>query len=176
MSLSRSAFRPVTLLAVLGLAVSSLAACGDQKPDRKALLSSSSATELRSSLDGVEQMVDDGDCAGAGTATIALRDKVDALPSSVDTSLRTALSRSANRLQTLVEQRCEPAGATGTTTPSTTPPEGPTQPEEGGPKKPKKPKKQKKEKVNKKKPEEQQNPGEDGTQTSPEDQSGGAAP
>lgn len=156
------------LLVVLPLAAG-LAACGDEKPDRKALLSSSKAAELRSTLDGIEQMVKDGDCEGAGGATLALRQQVNALPASVDASLRDALGDGANRLETLVADRCEPQPP-ATAAPPAAVPEGPTEPQEEEGKKPKKEPKGKAKGHDK----QQQGTEEDGTPTVPEEQTGGA--
>jgi hypothetical protein len=66
-------------------------------------------------LDGVEQQINDGDCQSATNTVLAFQQKVDALPSRLNSSLRDALLAGANRLQRLVEAQCEPAGTTGPT-------------------------------------------------------------
>jgi hypothetical protein len=127
--MARQGLLVTLLVAMLAIATGGLAACGEDKPARKTLLSSTKAAELRSTLDGVERKVDAGDCAGARDATLALQQQVDALSTSVNASLRTALGSGVSRLQTLVDHRCEPQGTTTTTTtPTETVPEGPTLP------------------------------------------------
>lgn len=79
------------------------------------MLSSNRATELRSTLDDVEQMVDNGDCQGAANTALAFGQKVNALSRRLDAGLRDALASGASRLQRLVEDQCEPAGTTGPT-------------------------------------------------------------
>jgi hypothetical protein len=114
MNLSKRAKSRAALTALLVLA-GSLAACGDEKEDRSKLLSAARASDLRSDLDAVEQMVDDGDCTGATNAALAFEQKVNALPRRLDASLRDSLASGAIRLQRLVEDQCEPAGTTGPT-------------------------------------------------------------
>jgi hypothetical protein len=104
-----------TALAVLLLVASALAACGDGKEERSKLLSAARASDLRSSLDAVEQMIDNGDCTAATNSALAFEQKVNALPSRLDASLRDALASGAIRLQRLIEDQCEPAGPTGPT-------------------------------------------------------------
>jgi hypothetical protein len=81
-------------------------ACGDGKEDRSKLLSAARASDLRSSLDAVEQMVDDGDCTGATNAALAFEQKVNALPTRLDAGLRDSLASGAIRLLRLVEDLC----------------------------------------------------------------------
>ena len=50
-AMSRQGRLLTLLVAMLGLAAAGLAACGDDQPDRQALLSSTNATELRAALD-----------------------------------------------------------------------------------------------------------------------------
>jgi hypothetical protein len=120
MNLSKRAESRVALVASIVLATS-LTACGDGKEDRSKLLSATRASDLRSSLDAVEQMVDDGDCTGATNAALAFEQKVNALPTRLDASLRDSLASGAIRLQRLVEDQCEPAGPTGPTVPAPEP-------------------------------------------------------
>jgi hypothetical protein len=119
MRFSKRAISPAALVALIALAIG-LAGCGDGKENRSKLLSASRASDLRASLDAVERMVDDGDCAGATNTALAFEQKVNALPTRLDASLRDALASGAIRLQRLVEDQCEPVGPTG---PPVQPPE-----------------------------------------------------
>jgi hypothetical protein len=112
----RFANRPIsTALAVVGLVLAAgLGACGDGKKDRS-LLTVNRASQLRSSLDDIERMVNDGDCLGASNGVLAFEQKVNALPGRTDTGLRDALASGASRLQRLVESQCKPVGTTGPT-------------------------------------------------------------
>jgi hypothetical protein len=78
---------------------------------------------LRSALDGIEQMVDSGDCQSAASTVLAFEQKVSALPQRLDAGLRDALASGASRLQKLVEEQCQPAAATGPTGPTVQAPE-----------------------------------------------------
>jgi hypothetical protein len=84
-------------------------------------------------------MVDDGDCDGATSQTAALREQIGSLPKGVDPDLRVALSSGAGRLQSLVNDRCEPVPPV-TTAPPTEPPPTETEPPVKKEDKPKKPK------------------------------------
>jgi hypothetical protein len=121
-----------------------LAACGDEGSKKE--LSNGTASSLRSTLDEVEQRVGDQDCSGASQVAASFRSKVEALPSSVDGDLRRALASSADRLESLIADQCQPAAvqepSVGTTSEEqATPPADANQ--QGKGKKDKKPKKEK---------------------------------
>jgi hypothetical protein len=110
-----SAFLTFTMLVL-----TALAGCGSNDDD---LLSTASATELRSTLTRVQQNIEQGDCSGAQAEASTLQQQVTALDH-VETKLKNSLAAGARRLKTLVVQKCEaPLAATG--------PTGPAQPEEG---------------------------------------------
>jgi len=99
-----------------------LSACGDGSNSK--LLSSSSASELRSTLAQVQQDVQNGDCTSAQQRAAALDQQISSL-NRIDAGLRDALASSASRLQQLVAQKCQapattsagtagPSGTTGT--------------------------------------------------------------
>lgn len=121
--------RPRTRTAIaLAILAAGLAGCGNGE-DRSKLLSATRASDLRSTLDAVEQKINDGDCVSATNTALSFRQKVDALPQRLNSSLRDALSAGADRLDRLVETQCKPAGPTGPTAPPVqTPPRG----DEGG--------------------------------------------
>lgn len=96
----------------LALAAGLLTSCGDDSSSSG--LSENRAAALRSTLDEVEVQVAQSDCTAASRQALAFRQEVDSLPSSVDQSLRDALSGSAARLESLVESQC----TTGTAAPS----------------------------------------------------------
>jgi hypothetical protein len=169
-SKGKGAVRPPALLrpprrlvpaVALCIMVAVLFACGGDDEQRK-LLSQKSASRLDATLGQVAQRVSDGDCTGAGTQAAALRAQIDALPPRTSSKLRIALADSSEHLQSLVEQRCEPAAEA---TPEVTTPD-PTvtdeTPEENQGKKPKKSKPK----------DEEQPPPEDGGQGN-QDGSGG---
>jgi hypothetical protein len=114
MSSSKQAACVGSLLASIALAAA-LAGCGNGKEDRSKLLSATRATQLRSSLDELERLIDDGDCEGAANSAVAFEQKVSSLPARLNASLRDALTSGAAQLERLVENQCEPAGATGPT-------------------------------------------------------------
>jgi len=85
---------------VLGaVAALGLAACGEG--DRADLLPGSTATEITSNLDRVEQLANEGDCAGAADAAQAVSAQVEEL-SGVDEKLKRALREGAIRLNEVV--------------------------------------------------------------------------
>jgi hypothetical protein len=120
-----------------------LAACGDE--GSKEELSNRTASSLRSTLDKVEQRVDSRDCSGASQVAASFRSEVEGLSSSVDGDLRRALASSADRLESLIADQCQPAAAqepsVGTTSEEQVPPSDENQ--KGNGKKDKKPKKEK---------------------------------
>jgi hypothetical protein len=122
--------------ALIALAIG-LAGCGEEKRDRAALLSAATAGELRSELNDIEQMADEGKCEEAKANALAFEQRVDALPGKLDPELRDALSAGAGRLQRLLNRQCEPE--TATTAPAA-PQQQPEQTEEDKGKKEKKPK------------------------------------
>ena len=120
-----------------------MSSCGE---DSNTGLSQERASNLRSTLDGVEARVASSDCTGAAEQAGGFRQEVDSLPSRVDRDLRDALEQSATRLESLVADQCKPQ----TSAPVEEPPvAGPTTTDETGGnqqgqgKKDKKPKKQK---------------------------------
>jgi hypothetical protein len=125
MTPSKRAASPAALVALIALATA-LAGCGNGKQDRS-LLTTTRATQLRSTLDAVERMVDAGDCQGATTTALAFEQKVNALPARVDASLRDSLTSGASRLQQLVGSQCAPVGPTGPTQ------QAPQETDNGGP-------------------------------------------
>lgn len=105
--------RPLRLVfaAVLGLVAAFVVACGDSN----GLLSSSQASGLDKSLDGVASAVQNGDCSAASSAVGNLKDRVSALPTTVDPRLRAQLGRGAVTVGELAAHDC----AQGKTSPST---------------------------------------------------------
>jgi hypothetical protein len=106
----RRAFALVTIAIAAGTGV---AACGNGDGD---LLTQRRASELRDSVDRVQELADAGDCAGATAAAQDLEQEAQDLPDRVDGQLRDALLDSSDRLTRLVEESC--AEATGTTGPA----------------------------------------------------------
>jgi hypothetical protein len=108
-----------TLCAAAALAFAScvLSSCGQ---DSNANLSGGRASDLRASLNQIEDRVAQGDCTGAAQQAADFRGKVSSLPSRVDSKLRDALERSATRLESLVSDQCKPAAVE--TPPAETPP------------------------------------------------------
>jgi hypothetical protein len=86
-----------------------VSACGDSGDDPE--LSRSTARSLRADLNQISRSVSAGDCTTAQQVTAQLQSEVDGLPSRVSAKLRRALSDSAARLETLVQDQCEPAAA-----------------------------------------------------------------
>jgi hypothetical protein len=74
-------------------------------------LSRSTARSLRADLNQISRSVRAGDCTTAQQVTAQLQSEVDALSGRVSAKLRLALSDSAARLGTLVQDQCEPAAA-----------------------------------------------------------------
>jgi hypothetical protein len=178
--------RPATLAiaALLALAAAGLGACGDGDGD-KPELSSAAASRLEATLDQVEQQVGEGDCEEAAAQATALEQETNGLGNRVDADLRNALSSGAQRLRTLVEQRCEPATATTGPTVTTSTEEPQTQTDEdnqnsqGEEEKPgKDEKKNSDEKPGKRKGQEKKNeqPSDTGGDQQSGDDSGGFAP
>jgi hypothetical protein len=89
------------LLALLCGAVATvgLAACGGSS--NSGLLPGSTASEINSNLDKVQQRVAEGECAGAEEATTEISGQIEAL-GGVDSRLKEALSEGAARLADVV--------------------------------------------------------------------------
>ena len=164
----------IALAGLLGVA-----GCADDSSDRERL-PARTASELRSNLDTIEQQVDAGDCTGAGTQAETMAQNASELPQRVDDELQEALLAGVERLQELIDERCEPAA--GTTGPTTEQPppveEEETDEDQQEQEKPNKPKKE-----NGKGPEGEGPPGQtdkdqgtDGEDGVLEDESGGSAP
>jgi hypothetical protein len=117
-----------------------MSSCGE---DSNAGLSGERASDLRSTLNRVEDDVSGGDCTGAAQQAGEFRQEVASLPSRVNSDLRDALERSATRLESLVSEQCQaaPAEEPPAQEPTVTDENGGNQQDE--PKKDKKPKKQK---------------------------------
>jgi outer membrane murein-binding lipoprotein Lpp len=115
---------------VFALACAVLSGCGDDSKSK--LLSSSSASELRSTLAQVQQDVQNGDCTSAQERVSALDQQISSLDR-IDADLRDALVSGTSRLQQLVAEKCQTPATTsaGTTEPSgTTDTGGATGPDE----------------------------------------------
>ena len=152
------------LAAGLMVAAAVFGGCGNDSSKNE--LSSATATSLRSTLDRVEQQVDSRDCTGASQQAAAFRQKVDALPQRVDAKLRTALTASATRLETLVANQCTPAA------PAEQAPTGATS--QGQVDQPQNEKDQSKKPKKDKQPKQEKAPKKDQTQTEPPPDTGGA--
>lgn len=124
----RSAPRALFAGLIAPLAVS-VAACGSSS----GLLSGQQASSLRAGLDQINNALNQHDCAGAQSETVALKSRVENLPSSVDGTVRSSLTQAANKLEALVSRDCPPVSTnpqpqttptttTTITTTSTTPP------------------------------------------------------
>ncbi len=98
-------------LALAASAALGLVACGGGGAD---LLPGSTAGEINSNLDQVEQLAAEGDCVGAQDAAQAVSDQIEAL-GGVDAKLKQALREGATRLNEVVagceesEEESEPA-------------------------------------------------------------------
>jgi len=126
-------------LALAAVTALGLAACGGG--DGADLLPGSTASEITSNLDQVEELANEGDCAGAAEAAQAVSAQVDEL-SGVDEKLKRALREGAVRLNEVVFT-CEEATVEEEELPAI---EEAVEPEEEEPKeKPDKPEKPKQE-------------------------------
>lgn len=108
----------------------SLAACGSSS----GLLSGQQASSLRAGLDQIKTALNQHDCSAAQSEAVALKSRVENLPGSVDSTVRSSLTQAANKLETLVSRDCAPVSTnpqpettpttttTTTVTTSTTPP------------------------------------------------------
>jgi outer membrane biosynthesis protein TonB len=91
-------------LAVAAALATGLSACGDSGSD---LLPGTTASEINSNLDEVQQLVSEGDCVGATDAAATVSTQVEDL-TGVDKELKEALSEGATRLNEVVSG-CEEA-------------------------------------------------------------------
>jgi hypothetical protein len=97
--------RPAASLLALALgAVLLLAAAGCGEDDAE-LLPGGTAREITANLDTVQQLADEGDCAGAESAALQVGEQVESLRG-VDARLQRALEQGAERLEEVVA-RCE---------------------------------------------------------------------
>jgi hypothetical protein len=121
-------FSPPLLTAglVAGAALA-LVACGGE--DAK-LLPGETAREITANLDTVQQLSDEGDCAGAESAAQQVGEQIEALEG-VDPKLERALEDGATRLEEVI------AGCEESSSEAIAPAIVPTEPEEGAEKAPK---------------------------------------
>ncbi|HEX2163422.1 MAG TPA: hypothetical protein VHM02_05690 [Thermoanaerobaculia bacterium] len=96
--------RPTASILVLALTAALLAAAGCGEEDAE-LLPGSTAREINSNLDTVQQLADEGDCAGAEGAALQVGEQVEALEG-VDPRLQRALAQGTARLEEVV-RRCD---------------------------------------------------------------------
>jgi hypothetical protein len=91
------------LLLALGAALMLvLGGCGEEEAE---LLPGGTAREITANLDAVQQLADEGDCAGAESAALQVGEQIEALEG-VDARLKRALSDGADRLEEVVAD-CE---------------------------------------------------------------------
>jgi outer membrane biosynthesis protein TonB len=102
------------------------------------LLPGGTASEITANLDQVEQLANEGDCAGASTAAQAVSSQIEAL-GGVDAKLKQALGEGATRLNEVVAA-CEETTSEEETVPSIELAEEPEEVEKDKPAKPEKPK------------------------------------
>ena len=110
----RSAPRALFAGLIAPLAVS-VAACGSSS----GLLSGQQASSLRAGLDQINNALNQHDCSAAQSETVALKSRVENLPSSVNGTVRSSLTQAANKLEALVSKDCAPVSTN--TQPQTTP-------------------------------------------------------
>lgn len=120
----------------LGLAAAlALASCGSGESAE--LLPGSTASQINSNLDQVQQLAGEGECVGAEDAASAVSNQIESL-TGVDAKLKQALSEGAARLQQVVAS-CEEAEEPEETAEPIEEPE--SEEEKEKPEKPEKPKK-----------------------------------
>lgn len=127
----------MTALALTASAVLGLVACGSG--DGADLLPGSTASEINSNLDRVEQLADEGDCVGASEATEAVSLQVEEL-GGIDAKLKQALQEGTARLNEVVAD-CEEATTEEETVPAIEEAEEPEEEDEKEKEKPEKPEK-----------------------------------
>jgi hypothetical protein len=93
---------PVATALALALLAGALGGCGEEDAE---LLPGGTAREITANLDAVEQLADEGDCAGAESAALQVSEQVEALRG-IDARLERALEQGAARLREVVA-RCE---------------------------------------------------------------------
>jgi hypothetical protein len=84
--------------------------CGGDDSGGGRKLSETRAASLQATLDQIQQDVSASNCTAAGQQAATLRDQIASIRR-VGPELRSALDKSAARLQSLVERQCEPAPA-----------------------------------------------------------------
>ncbi|HEX5762999.1 MAG TPA: hypothetical protein VFY04_07750 [Solirubrobacterales bacterium] len=93
--------RPAGSVLALVLAAALFVAVGGCGEEDAELLPGSTAREITSNLDTVQQLADEGDCAGAEGAAIQVGEQVEAVKG-VDPRLKRALTDGADRLEEVV--------------------------------------------------------------------------
>jgi hypothetical protein len=109
-------YAPQALLAGgLGFAVSFLVACGGGS----GLLTADQANNLNSQLDQVSSALDAGQCDAAASAAAGLRNAVENLPASINSTLVSNLKQGASTVGDLATTECHSQTTKTTTTPTT---------------------------------------------------------
>jgi hypothetical protein len=90
--------RPPVFLLLLGTLALALASCGGT--DAR-LLPGETAREITANLDTVQQLSNEGDCAGAESAAVQVGEQIEALEG-VDAKLKRALEEGATRLNEVI--------------------------------------------------------------------------
>lgn len=112
------------LLATLGCAAALLGAAGCGSKKKGTQVPRASVAALETQLASIERRVKAGACRdvtdGSDPNTAVVRSELDALPSSVDKDVRSALEQSFQNLFSLVQDQCKQANTS--TTPTTTQP------------------------------------------------------
>jgi hypothetical protein len=160
-------------LALLLVAALLLAGCGGGSDDSR-LLTPSRAASLRATLNEVERNFNSGECSVAAEQAATLKSRISSLPARVDGKIRRALLASAERLGTLVQDRCQEAS-----TPEVPPVSDQTAPDEqentkSKQKKDKKPKKDEAPPTDELPPGQDAPPGQDGTTPPGQDNGSGS--
>lgn len=128
------------LAALLGAGANTVTACGDGGAQDERPLSRATATQLKATLDEIEQTVASGDCDRAGEQAGSLTQQVSSLPAGVSPDLRDALASGASRLQSLVDRQCKQAAPAIEPPPSEPEPQQEPKDKQEDKQKPKKPK------------------------------------
>lgn len=89
---------PALALCLALAALPGLAACGEEDAQ---LLGGETAREINANLDTVQQLADEGDCAGAESAVEQVGEQIDELEE-VDPRLKRALGEGAERLEEVI--------------------------------------------------------------------------
>ena len=110
-----------TLAVALGFALAlALVSCGGR--DEKGLLPGTTADQIVSNLQQVQDDAAAGNCDSAASAAADVQSEIDNLGSEVNAQLRQKLSDGAARLQDTVASTCEEASIPTTTSTTTTEP------------------------------------------------------